>query len=356
MQKVVASNSRKKLRVLVDIAHPAHIHFFKNIVSELEKRGHEILIVARQKDVTLLLLDHLGHEYETAGGQLSSSRRGQLVELIRRVHYICQVGRRFRPNLILTRNPSGVQAARLLRTVGIFDTDDGSAAGIHFASAAPFATFITSPDCILEDYGSKHIKYPGYKQSTYLHPDVFTPDSTVLDELSLRENEPFYLLRFVSMTASHDKGEQGIGYDLKASIIQELQSHGKVFISSEAPLPERWRDLYFPLPPHRMHDAIAFAALLVGDSQSMAAEAAMLGTPNIRMSSFVGRISYLEELERRYQLTFGFYPRQKDAFLNKMRSLVTDPQAREAAHQGRNLLLSEKKNIVHWYVNFIENL
>ena len=32
------------MRVLFDIAHPAHVHFFKNIIWELHKGGHETAI------------------------------------------------------------------------------------------------------------------------------------------------------------------------------------------------------------------------------------------------------------------------------------------------------------------------
>lgn len=46
-----------------------------------------------------------------------------------------------------------------------------------------------------------------------------------------------------------------------------------------------------------MHHVMAFASLYVGDSQTMAAEAGVLGTPFVRFNDFVGRIGYLDELE-----------------------------------------------------------
>ncbi len=314
-----------KKKILIDIAHPAHVHFYKNIICQLKERRHEILILARNKDVTLLLLDSLNLQYESVGGQYSDSRLNQLAELSERVLRLYRIGKRFKPDLILTRNPAGVQAAKLLGCIGVFDTDDGRAAGIHFKSAAPFATFITSPDCLQEYYGKKHVKYPGYKQSAYLHPDVFTPDNKIKSRLLLEADEPFYLVRFVAMSASHDKGEKGIAEELKDDVIDLLQHTGKVFISSEYMLPEKWRHLMFPLSPMDLMNALAFAQLLVCDSQTMAAEAAMLGTPSIRMSSFVGRISYLEELEHRYRLTFGFHSTQSTYFMGKLQEMLNNP-------------------------------
>jgi predicted glycosyltransferase len=29
------------MKVLIDIGHPAHVHFFRNAIRELEGRGHE---------------------------------------------------------------------------------------------------------------------------------------------------------------------------------------------------------------------------------------------------------------------------------------------------------------------------
>lgn len=40
------------MKVLVDIGHPAHVHLFKNMIWERERKGHEILITAREKEIT----------------------------------------------------------------------------------------------------------------------------------------------------------------------------------------------------------------------------------------------------------------------------------------------------------------
>ena len=45
------------MRIVVDINHPAHVHYFKNFIWEMEKRGHAILITASEKDISYRLLD-----------------------------------------------------------------------------------------------------------------------------------------------------------------------------------------------------------------------------------------------------------------------------------------------------------
>lgn len=341
------------MRIVFDIVHPAHVHFFRHMIRSLEAKGHQAILLARDKEVTCQLLDAFGLPYETVG-QPADQRLGQLAELLRRDLRLARIIRRHDADLVVTRNPAGVQAARLLGVPGIFDTDDGSAAGVHFKAARPFAHFLTSPDCLPEYWGNRHWRYPGYKQGAYLHPDHFTPDPAILEELGVAEGERFFIVRFVAMNASHDKGETGMAHAAKHEVIERLQRHGRVFLSCEGETPPEWRELRFRLPPHRLHHALAFAHLIVGDSQTMAAEAAVLGTPALRASTFAGRISYLEELEHTYGLTWGYHPRDADQLLVKLDALLAEGDElgpRMLEHQ--QAMLKDKINVADWFVDFI---
>jgi hypothetical protein len=39
------------MKVLIDIGHPAHVHFFRNAIRELESKGHAVKVTARDKEV-----------------------------------------------------------------------------------------------------------------------------------------------------------------------------------------------------------------------------------------------------------------------------------------------------------------
>lgn len=341
------------MRVLFDIVHPAHVHFFKHMIRELERRGHLIRIIARNKDVTTALLDRLGFRY-LAVGHPRSGRIGQLRELMHRDRVLVREIRQHGIDVVVTRNPTGVHAARFARAFGIFDTDDGWAAGVHFAAARPFAHVITSPDCLRGDWGTRHVKYRGYKQLAYLHPDHFTPDASVLTELGIERDEPFFLVRFVSMAASHDHGEMGISMELKRELVKRLVPRGRVIISSETAIGDDLRQFAYRGPPDRILDLMAFARLVVGDSQTMAAEAAVLGTPSVRLSTFAGRLDYLEELERTYGLTYGYHPRNSADFFMKLDELIS--LGRECIADGHRRMLQDKVNVATWYTDFIESV
>ncbi len=342
------------MRFLFDIVHPAHVHFFKHMLTGLAKRGHETRIVAREKDVTTALLDRLGFSYETVGRSGKKSLFGMGSELLRRDLVLARVARQFKPDMIVTRNPAGAQTGRALGIPAIFDTDDGKAAGIHFWSAAPFAHVITTPDCSDEDYGKRHVKYPGYKQTAYLHPNHFTPDRSVLSALGVSEGERYFIVRFVAMVASHDLGEGGLPLAAKRTLIDKLRAKGRVFLSSEDTLPDELAAMKFPLPPDKLHDALAFADLLVGDSQTVAAEAAVLGTPSLRVSSWTGRLAYLTELEKRYGLTFAYHPDRAAALMAHVDRWLSEPSLRSSLAPQHRQLLADKVDVAEWFIDYLE--
>jgi predicted glycosyltransferase len=338
----------------VDIVHPAHVHFFKHMVAALEERGIRVTIAARAKDVTLELLDRYGLDYETLGAP-GKGRLKQASELLTRDLALARLAKRCHADLILTRNPSGAQVGRLLGIRSIFDTDDGPQAGVHYWAAAPFAHVITTPDCTPESYGKKHVKYPGYKQTAYLHPNHFTPDPRVLGALGVDPGERYFIVRFVAMQASHDSGESGLAWPLRRKLVERLGQRGKVFISSESELPGEFQAQRFAPPPHLLHDALAFSALLVGDSQTMAAEAAVLGTPCLHVSSFSRRLDYLRELELEYGLIASFRPEDETGILSHLDALLAGEDPRTAIAPSHARMLREKCDVTRWFVDFVAN-
>ena len=98
-------------------------------------------------------------------------------------------------------------------------------------------------------------------------------------------------------------------------------------------MPDEFAELRFSVPSHLMHDALAQAWICVGDSQTMAAEAALLGVPALRCSSFVGRLAYLDELEDKYSLIESFRPVDAPRLLERLDMLRRTTNSRR---RGRN--------------------
>ena len=104
-----------------------------------------------------------------------------------------------------------------------------------------------------------------------------------------------------------------------------------------------------------MHHYIYYAQALISDSPSMSGEEAMLGTPSIRINSFVGKLSTLEEMEHRYQLTFGFKPDNTQGVLKKVMELLAISKLKEEFQKRRQQMLNDKINVTAFAIWFIEN-
>ena len=344
------------MRILVDVSHPAHVHLFRNAIRCWQERGDEVKITAREKEVLVGLLQCYGLEFEV----ISRERKGlvgQGRELIERDWRLWRVARRFRPDFLIGTSPSAAHVSRLVRGTSVFFCeDDRDAVPLQAAISYPFAHWICTPDSLEETYGRKHVKHPSYHELAYLHPNHFAPDPGIRQELGVGEDTPYFVLRFVGLHAHHDAGERGLAHDMKVRLLELLRGHGPVFITSETPLVPPFEDHRIVLPPHRLHHILAGAALVVSDSQTVTAEAAVLGTPSVRCNTFVGRLSYLEELEHRYGLARGFLPEQAGELYRVAEQWLADPALRERFAERRQTMLADKCDLTQWIVDLLDGL
>ncbi len=107
--------------------------------------------------------------------------------------------------------------------------------------------------------------------------------------------------------------------------------------------------------PEKAHSLIAYATLFLGDSQTMSSEAAVLGVPSLRCNSFAGRISYLEEEEKKYGLTYAFLPEDFNKMLIKVKELLNMPDLKKEWQERRHVMLSDKIDVTAFWVWFVEN-
>lgn len=343
------------MKILIEVAQQTNVHFFKNIILGLRARGHSVLVISRDRESTVDLM----REYGLNGEVISRFKPGRgnlLMELLVRDFRIWRAGRRFRPDLVFTRSVAGVHAARLLRVPVILDNDNGRSGGLVHKIMVPLATEVHTPDCQDEDYGAGHVKYPGYKELAYLHPDNFTPDPSVREALGVKEGERYFILRFTSLQACHDSGRKGMGPDFKRRLINLLDSHGKVFISSEGEFPGEWEKYRMSLPPGRIHSALYYAHIYAGDSGTMASEAAVLGTPAIFMLSYSGTLYYLRELEEKYGLLYNFTHNQEDNCLAVVNQLLKTQNLSTVWAEKRKRMLGDKIDVTRYYLNTIDGI
>jgi predicted glycosyltransferase len=164
--------------------------------------------------------------------------------------------------------------------------------------------------------------------------------------------QPYFVLRFVSWLASHDRGARGFSPEGKDRLIEILCEKGQIYISSEAPLPSHLMKYQPDLPVECMHHLLSFSQLFVGESASMASEAAMLGTPAV----FVSKTSrgYTLEQEKEYGLVFNYSENLEEEALAKVAELIRNPDLKSEASANQKRMLADKIDVTEWMVNFFE--
>ena len=332
------------------MGHPAHVHLFKNFIWEMEKRGHEVKVTARDKDVTHQLLDAYHIPYEVVG-KFVPGKIPVLKEWIYRSLKIAIIGRKFNADMYIgVLNPATAFAAWINRRFSLTFNDTEHA---KFAKRVtfPFTDHILTPSCYIENIGKKQIRYVGYHELAYLHPHYFKPNPSILDEIGLKETDPFIIVRLVSWNAVHDENQSGLVDKIK--LIQTLNHYRPVLISSEAELPEELKKYKIKISQEKILDLIHYSTLYLGEGATMASEAALCGTPSIYVSSLSGTMGNLNELEHIYGLVYSFS--DSETALRKAEEILTDPESNTKWKIKQNQLMKEKIDVTSFMIQFIEN-
>lgn len=337
------------MKFLIDILHPAHVHVFKYIHAELRGRGHKVIVTAREKEMSLRLLDASSISYTCISRQMRGI--ALVYEMFLRTWRLVRICQKEKPSLLLgIMGPSIAVAGRLLG-IPVWIMYDTENATITNWFAYPLATRIYTPRCYQGRTRPNQKRYNGYHELAYLHPDRFTPDRKVLAAFGMPVDKPYAIMRFVGWQASHDIGEKGLSSNQKIKLYELLAAHCSVFISSESPLPNDLRPFQLSLPIDAIHHAIANAFLLVGESATMASEAAVLGVPAFFISD-TGR-GYTDEQEKRYDLVHTFTRCDFDLALEAIAYFLKHPPKPAELAAQRERLLADTVDLTSYMVNQI---
>jgi hypothetical protein len=217
----------------------------------------------------------------------------------------------------------------------------------------PFTDVICTPSCYKVYLNSnKHIKYNGYKELAYLHPNYFMPDRSVLDQIKLGKSDRLIFLRSVAWKASHDINDKG--FDNVEEVAKQLEKYGTIIISSENANSPYVKEHTIPIAQEKIHHLLAFADLYIGESATMASESAILGTPAIFVST--SRRGYTDELESKYDLLYTFSDRlgaQENA-VRKAIELLENENTKRSWLNKRAILLNDKIDVTKFIIEIIE--
>lgn len=347
------------MNILIQLSHPAHFHLYKNVAQNFMRDGHQVFILIKTKDILEDLLKQSGLPYYNILKEAHrKSKFGMLWDMLVRDWRILRFVKKHKIDLLTGSTVEVAQVGWLTRKYRVnTGEDDMNVVPLFPKMAGPFMGTILSPrvcnNYSLEPYS---VKYESYHELAYLHPNHFQADKTVVEKY-FSADTPFFILRFSSLNAYHDAGIQGINTEIAQHLIDILKPHGRIYITSERELEPQFEPYRIKINTLDMHHVMAFSTLYIGDSQTMAAEAAVLGVPFVRFNDFVGRIGYLNELEDVYQLGFGIKASEEGA-AEKMYKVVEEilsmPNLKEEWETRRQKMLSEKIDYAQFLTWFIE--
>jgi len=340
------------MKIVVDINHPADLHYFKNFIWEMKKKGHKVLITSSKKEMTYKLLDNYGFDYIKMGSYGDSILK-KLINLPIMDLKMYKAVKNFNPDILVGFGSIRAAHISLLfrkKCINFVDTEHSTEQIMLYL---PFVDAVCTPSCFKKELGRKHVRFNGYKELSYLHPNYFKPNPEVLKELNLSKDDKFIILRFVSWKATHDVGQKGFSLESKIKAVKELEKYAKVFITSEAKLENDLEKYKITISPEKIHDLLYYATMYIGEGATMASESAILGTPSIYVSSLFRTTGNLIELEDKYGLIYSFKT-SKDG-INKALELLKNPNLKQEWAKKREKLLNDKIDVTKFMVWFIEN-
>ena len=341
------------MNILIDINHPAHVHLLRNAYFELQAKGHQIIVTIKDVEVIKNLLELYGIPYINIGRKndaLALKGFDQLLydwKILNLVHrYNIDVGIGSSINLAHVSRISRMHSI-------ILDDDDDDVEPLFVKYAHPFADIILTPDSIVRK-AKQTLYYPGTHELAYLHPHRFVPNPSVLASIGINLGEPYFILRFNAFKAHHDIGVCGLSIEDKRRLIKVLESHGRVIITTERNIDDEFLPYKMSISQEQIHNLLYYATMLIGDSQTMTSEAALLGTPAIKCNSFAGRLAVPNEIEQRYGLCYSFLPEQVESFFDKIEELLSMPDLKEEWHRRNSRLLVDKIDVTAFLTWFVE--
>ncbi len=349
------------MNIGIFLGHPAHFHLLKNVAANLQKDGHRVFFVIKKKDILAQLMEDAGYEYTSIREGRSNSKLG-LVKSVLTMEW--GMIRFIWSNKIDILIGSTLSAATRLLTkakVIVVGEDDAAVVPAFAKLVYPFADEILTPVvCDNGRWNKKSTKYNSNQELAYLHPNHFTSLREIVESYGIDTSKPYFILRFASLNAHHDGGIQGINNERANHLVEILKPHGAIYITSERLLSSELKPYRIKINVLDMHHVMAFASLYIGDSQTMAAEAGVLGTPFIRFNDFVGRIGYLRELEDVYQLGIGIRASAEGATerlyaATRQLAELSAEERRRIYTERRERMLADKIDYAKFLTWFIEN-
>ncbi len=341
------------MRILIELSHPAHFHFFKNAILELKKEN-EVLVIVKDKDIIkeLVVESHFKNIF-----YLDKTERTieKLFSLFYSTKKVLKLALKFKPDIFIGWNSIySAFVSRILKKPFIL-FEDNEKPWNQLILRIPFATKIFTNHTYSHNFGRKHYRYDSYEPIAYLHPKYFKINNNITKKYNLNDKNNLIILRLISWSATHDFFHKSIfqrNNDLK-DFINQLRKYGDILFSREGFKPCLITSKgKINISSSDFHHFLNIADLFIGEGGTSAEEAVLLGTPVIYISTLL--TSYLIELHKKYRMVY--FSTNIENLLEKVKKIFSIPNRREIYNARKHRILNEKIDLTEFIIKTITNI
>jgi uncharacterized protein len=309
--KITAGKRAVGQKIWIDLDNSPHVPFFRPIIEELEKRGHEVLITARDAYQVRELLAYYGvTPGKMIGGHHGRVKIFKALGTLTRGLELAAFVRKEKPALSVAHGSRGcLVGSGLLGIPHVMLTDYEFVAKIPVMKPAFIMVPSVVPDTNLSVQGARVLKYPGIKEDVYL--SRFRPDQTLRERMGIPADALMVMVR-PPATEAHYHNPEAEGLLTEALNIFLKIADARVILlprnkRQEADLRAAWGEglgsgkLMIPEKVEDGMNLIWNSDLVISGGGTMNREAAAMGVPVY--SIFRGQIGAVDQyLEREGRL------------------------------------------------------
>lgn len=329
--------ARKK--VWIDIDNSPHVPLYIPIMEELEKRGVDLVVTARNMYQVCELLDYFKLPSKIIGGHWGKNNVLKILNNCLRVAQLIPTIREARPDLAISHGSRAqLLAAKLLGIPSIMMHDYEHNFKTGFVEAEWVLMPDVIPDGVMTKKSDRLLRYPGLKEDVYI--PRFRPDPSVLPKLGIAAGDLVVTVRPPATEAHYHTHESDILFAETMNLLASQPRARAVTLPrngrQKEQLQAEWRGLIesgvmiIPSSPVDGLNLMWFSDLVVSGGGTMNREAAALGVPVY--SIFRGKIGAVDRyLSEQGRLTLLETP---DDVRNKIRLV---PWGRPSQPEARNI-------------------
>lgn len=295
----VAPESRKK--IWIDIDNSPHVPFFIPIIEQLQERGHEVLLTARNSYQVCELLEFHHLDCKVVGGHWGKNRLLKTLGTLGRAARLVPLAFREKPDLGLSLfSRAQILTCKALRIPMVVTFDYEFIAKMQFLQL----DWILVPD-VVPDSGAGFARkgvshYPGLKEDVYV--PRFEPDEGLRKDLGITESDLLVTVRPPATEAHYHNPESDALFraalefltpqsDVRVVLLPRNQKQAAVLRKEWASCLKAGRIV---IPEHVVDglNLIWQSDLVISGGGTMNREAAALGVPVY--SIFRGRIGAVD--------------------------------------------------------------